>query len=412
MPQRFALLVVLLLWSITPTLGAQSAPAPSGGEGEPSASAPSTAPAEPTATVQIDPDANPDDGIEFVLPEQEPENPEADKTISNKLNDIVPDTGNESVDGAVATFNDAIGGLVQGFFAILPQLVIATLVLVVTGFLVRLIDKFSSHIFKKARIKTSLRDLFRIFVRTGVWFVALMVAAGIIFPGFGFSNLVATAGLASIAVGFAFQDIFANFFAGILILWRFPFENGDFIEVDGVSGRVEDVEIRMTLIRQTDGDLVLVPNSTIFQNNVTIYTNRPTRRVELAVGIAYGESVAEGKKVILDAVKSCETVRATPSPEVLATAFGASSIDFDVLWYTDNKPIDERRSRSEVLQAIKEALDEAGIEIPYPYRTLTFSKNEPDIIQAVAGRLGRSATVEDRGDASGGADEAPGGGEG
>ena len=403
MPKRLITtwLVGLLLWGSTGLAQPADAPATdTSGPPAPSA-APGSAPAgKPTATIQIDPDANPDDGIEFVLPDQEPEQPEADKTISNKLNEIVPDTGNESVDGAVATLNDAIGGLVQGFFAILPQLVIATLVLVITGFLVRLIDKFAGHIFTKARIKSSLRDLFRIFVRTGVWFVAFMVAAGIIFPGFGFSNLVATAGLASIAVGFAFQDIFANFFAGILILWRFPFENGDFIEVDGISGRVEDVEIRMTLIRQTDGDLVLVPNSTIFQNNVTIFTNRPTRRVELAVGIAYGEDVAEGRKIILEAVKSCETVKPTPSPEVLATAFGASSIDFDVLWYTGNKPIEERRSRNEVIEAIKKALDEAGIEIPYPYRTLTFSKNEPDIIQAVAGRMGR-----------GGADGADGSGD-
>ena len=403
MPKRLITtwLVGLLLWGSTGLAQPADAPATdTSGPPAPSA-APGSAPAgKPTATIQIDPDANPDDGIEFVLPDQEPEQPEADKTISNKLNEIVPDTGNESVDGAVATLNDAIGGLVQGFFAILPQLVIATLVLVITGFLVRLIDKFAGHIFTKARIKSSLRDLFRIFVRTGVWFVAFMVAAGIIFPGFGFSNLVATAGLASIAVGFAFQDIFANFFAGILILWRFPFENGDFIEVDGISGRVEDVEIRMTLIRQTDGDLVLVPNSTIFQNNVTIFTNRPTRRVELAVGIAYGEDVAEGRKIILEAVKSCETVKPTPSPEVLATAFGASSIDFDVLWYTGNKPIEERRSRNEVIEAIKKALDEACIEIPYPYRTLTFSKNEPDIIQAVAGRMGR-----------GGADGADGSGD-
>ena len=354
-----------------------------------------TAPPPPAAdsadgdapTVQMD--LSQMEGVEVVGAEPEVVEPVADNAVTNTLNDLMPDTGNESVDGAVNTLNSAVGELVQGFFAILPQLIIATLVLVITGFLIRLIDKLANKVFIRARVKASLRDLFRIFVRTAVWFIAFMVAAGIIFPGFGFANLVATAGLASIAVGFAFQDIFANFFAGILILWKFPFENGDFIEVDGISGRVEDVEIRMTLIRQTDGDLVLVPNSTIFQNNVTVFTNRPTRRVELAVGIAYGEDVAEGRKVILEAVKGCETVNPTPPPEVLAKTFGASSIDFDVLWHTGSKPIDERRSRNEVVEAVKKALDDAGIEIPYPYRTLTFSKNEPDIIEAVAGRMSR-----------------------
>ena len=72
---------------------------------------------------------------------------------------------------------------------------------------------------------------------------------------------------------------------------------------------------------------------------------------------------------------------------MLATAFGASSIDFDVIWWADSRPLQARRSRDQVVEAIKKALDDAGIEIPYPYRTLTFSKNEPDIIEAVAGRM-------------------------
>lgn len=352
-----------------------------------------TADGEPT-TITIDPQAS--DAIEIVTPEgeQEPE-VKADGAVSEALDRFVPDTGSESVDGAVHTLTDAVGSLIDGFIAMLPQIVIALIVLVAAGFLVRILDGLAMRIFRRARLKESLRDLFRIGIRTGVWFAALLIAAGIVFPGFGFAQLVATAGLASIAIGFAFQNIFENFFAGILILWRFPFENGDFISVDGIHGRVEDVEVRMTLIRQTDGDLVLVPNSTIFKNNVTIYTNRPTRRVELAVGIAYGEDVAEGRRVILEAVKACETVEKTPAPEVLATAFGASSIDFDVLWYTGNKPIEERRSRNEVLEAVKKALDDAGIEIPYPYRTLTFSKNEPDIIDAVAGRIAQSGPATD-----------------
>ncbi|XAM01490.1 mechanosensitive ion channel [Phycisphaeraceae bacterium D3-23] len=337
------------------------------------------------ATVEIDPSAV--DGIDVNAPEVVDE-PEVQGAVGDALEDIVPETGNESVDGAVNTLTDAVGGLVDGFIGMLPQLVIALLVIIVAAFLVKLADKLATKLMKRARLRESLRDLGRIAVRLVVWFAGLMVAAGIVFPGFGFAQLIATAGLASIAIGFAFQDIFENFFAGILILWRFPIENGDYIEVDGVMGQVEDVEIRMTKIRKTNGELVLVPNATIFKNKVTVLTNKPHRRLELAVGIAYGEDVAAGRKVILDAVKSCDTVRSDAPPEVLATAFGASSIDFLVIWWADNTPIDELRSTDQVVEAIKSALDEAGIEIPYPYRTLTFSKNEPDIIQAIAGRLG------------------------
>lgn len=362
---------------ITPLL-AQTAPAApdnsSGGEGSP--------------TIEINPDEVP--GIDVVTGEAPPEEIEVKGAVGEALEDVVPETGIDSVDASVNTLTSAIGGLVDGFIEMLPQLVIAVGVLLACAFIARLADKIACNIFKRAKLKESLRDLFRIFVRTAVWFGGIMVAAGIVFPGFGFAQLVATAGLASIAIGFAFQDIFENFFAGILILWRFPFENGDFIEVDGTMGRVEDVEIRMTLIRKTNGELVLVPNAMIYKSRVTVMTNRQMRRLELAVGIAYGEDVGEGRKVILEAVKACDSVRPDPKPEVLATSFGASSIDFDVLWWTDSKPIDERRSRDEVIEAIKKALDDAGIEIPYPYRTLTFSKNEPDIIEAVAGRMGES----------------------
>ncbi|MEM6459428.1 MAG: mechanosensitive ion channel [Planctomycetota bacterium] len=341
--------------------------------------------ADAPTTIAIDPEAA--EGIELVQPEGAPE-PEVQGAVEQALDDVVPDTGNASVDGAVNTLIDAVGGMIDGFFSAVPQLLIATLVLIVTAVVVKLADRIARKVMVRARLRESLRDLFRIFIRTAIWFAGLMTAAIIVFPGFGVSNLVATAGLATIAIGFAFQDIFENFFAGILILWRFPFENGDFIEVDGLMGKVEDVEIRMTHIRRPDGELVLVPNSTIFKNNVTVMTNRPHRRLEVAVGIAYGESVAEGRRVILEAVKGCDTVRGDAPPEVLASGFGASSIDFDVIWWADAKPLEARRSRDQVVEAIKRALDDAGIEIPYPYRTLTFSRNEPDIINAVAGRMG------------------------
>ncbi len=219
-----------------------------------------------------------------------------------------------------------------------------------------------------------------------------MLAAVIVFPGFGVGNLIATTGLLSIALGFAFQDIFENAFAGVLILWRFPLEIGDFIEVPNVSimGRVEDIEIRMTQLRLTTGELVLMPNSTIYKNVVKVLTNRDKRRITVACGIAYGEDVAEGRRVMREAVEGCPSVDRDGGHgvEVYAQAFGASSIDFEVTWWAGATPLEQRKSRDEVVEAVKAALDNAGIEIPYPYRTLTFSKNEPDIIEAIAGRTG------------------------
>jgi len=305
--------------------------------------------------------------------------------VGDAISDVVPETGNAAVDAATSKLSSAVGGMIDAFIGMLPNLVIAALVLVFTWFMAGVVRKLVKGFATRAKMRPNLVDLFIIMSRIGVWFLGFMIAASIVFPGFGPGQLIATAGLASIAIGFAFQDIFENFFAGILILMNFPFHAKDYIEVEGITGQVEDITVRMTKLRQASGELVLIPNATIFKGNVTVLTNRPRRCVELAVGIAYGEDVAEGRKVILEAVKGCDTVDTSNAPpQVLATAFGASSIDFDIIWWTGNTPIDARRSRDQVVEAVKKALDDAGIEIPYPHRTLTVSSNEPGINRALA----------------------------
>ncbi len=194
----------------------------------------------------------------------------------------------------------------------------------------------------------------------------------IMLPGLTPTKALAGLGIGSIAIGFAFKDIFENFFAGILILWRFPFETGDFIECESIRGRVHDITVRNTLIRKTSGELVVVPNATLFKNPVDILTNQKSRRVTILCGVAYDEDVDESRKVITSALESCDSIDNTRPIQVFAHQFASSSIDFEVAWWTDATPLGQRRSRDEVVAAIKRALDDAGIEIPFPYRTLVF----------------------------------------
>lgn len=297
-------------------------------------------------------------------------------------------TESDTLNDALDTLTESVGSMFESFVASLPKLAIAVVLLVITSILASILKRFVLSAAAKLKINVSLKSLFAQFAYLGVFFAGLMVVAGLLFPGFGFGQLVATAGLASIAIGFAFQDIFENFFAGILILWRFPFDKGDFIVIpaEGVDGQIEEVEIRMTRVRQTSGELVLVPNATIYKSVVQVLTNKPIRRVTVMCGIAYGESVGEGRQVIRAAVESCETVNRDKPIQIFANGFGASSIDFEVTWWTGARPVDIRQSRDEVIEAVKKGLDDANIEIPYPYMTLTMSKNEPDIIDAVRGR--------------------------
>ena len=297
-----------------------------------------------------------------------------------------------TLETALDTLNKSIADLIDSVVAKLPQLAIALLIFLLTALLATIARRIARGLLAKTRLRQSLRDLFTIFIGLCVWFVGLMVIAGIVFPGFGMGQLVATAGLVSIAVGLAFQDIFENFFAGILILWKFPFEPGDFIEIEaeGIVGKVEDIEIRMTMVRLTSGELVTVPNSTVYKSPIRILTNQRSRRQTVAAGVAYGEDVGIARDVIRKAVESCETVHKDRPIEIFLTGFGASSMDYEVTWWCGPTPLEQRRSRDEVVEAVKRALDEAGIEIPYPYRTITFTKNEPLIYQT----LGRNVPPE------------------
>lgn len=255
-----------------------------------------------------------------------------------------------------------------------PQILLAVMLLVVTWLIARLVVFVFRRAMRRSSLRRSLILVLQKLIAVTIWTIGLLIAATIIFPNLTPANLVAGLGLGSIAVGFAFKDIFENFLAGVLILLREPMRIGDFIECNGVEGRVEEITLRDTYIRQVDGQLVLVPNAMLFQNAVYVLTDKPIRRITVMCGVAYDEDIDEARDVIKSAVENVKSVNTSQPVEIFAQAFGSSSIDFEVTWWTESKPIDVRESRDEVVAAVKRALDDAGIEIPFPYRTLTFKE--------------------------------------
>ena len=288
---------------------------------------------------------------------------------------------------SVKTLFRQLHNMWQGFITLLPKLVIAAVVLAITWLAARVISSLIAKAANRANSRPSLVNLMRQLSYMAVWVFGAIVAATIVFPGLNVGNLVATLGLTSIALGFAFKDIIENFLAGVLILWRFPIEIGDWIEVEGTVGKIEHVNVRNTQLRQTDGDLVIIPNATIFKNPVVNLTDLRDRRVIITVGIAYSENVDRGRGVIADAVERCRTVRKAENRpiQVFAQEFADSSINFEVAWWTGSTPLETRKSRDEVVASIKRALDDEGIEIPFPYRTLTFKEPLTTVRQAAAG---------------------------
>ncbi len=283
----------------------------------------------------------------------------------------------EDIAGVVDAVNNTFAQIWTSFLEHIPYLAAGFIVLLLTWIAVALVRRAVGKALTRGGARGSLRELAKRLVSIGIWIAGLLLAAMFWFPGLTPTTALGGIGLLSVAIGLAFQDIFENFFAGVLLLWRFPFENGDFIECDGITGEVEDITVRMTQLRLTTGEMVLVPNAILYKNPVNILTNRGSRRVSITCGVSYDTDVDEAVSAITDAVKRCDSVARDKPVQVFPAGFGASSIDIEVAWWTKARPVDIRSSRGEVVTSIKRELDNRQIEIPFPYRTLTFKEPLP-----------------------------------
>jgi len=262
----------------------------------------------------------------------------------------------------------------SSFVERLPYILLGLTVILVTWAGTALVNKAVISAARRAKTRHSLAELFSRLATMTVWIIGFLLAAMVMFPGLTPSKALGGLGLISVAVGLAFKDIFENFFAGMLILWKFPFENGDFVELETdrgmVAGEVVDVQLRMTLIREISNELRVVPNAEMYKAPLRINTWKPLRRDTLKVQVPYAQNIPQAREVLLTATKSCNKVESSPEVYVFANEFAESGVEFSVHWWTGSAPLTMWQARDEVIEAVKQAFDDAGIEIPYPHRKL------------------------------------------
>ena len=215
-----------------------------------------------------------------------------------------------------------------------------------------------------------------------VWVAAVTVAFTL--AGYGaFLSAFAVFGSAlALAVGFAAQDLLGNFVAGVFILRDKPFQVGDWIEWDGNTGRVEDIDLRVSRIRTFDNEQITVPNGDLANSAVTNPVAYETLRQKFVFGIGYDADIAEATDIIIEKAEAHPDIMADPGPSVRLVELGGSDVGLQSRWWIDDPDRgDFVRVRSEYVTAVKEAFDEAGIDIPYVHRQLTGSV---EVVDAVA----------------------------
>ena len=274
---------------------------------------------------------------------------------------------NEAIDTIIEALLDLLAQAVK----ILPSLLSAVIMLFLTKYAVQIVSNIVSRISQKT-IDNSLQLLLNQACRVGISTMGILLACVIAFPGLELGDIIATLGIGSIAVGFAFQDIFKNFLAGIILLVEEPFKIGDEIAIGNYVGKVEDISIRTTEIFTYQGEKVLLPNSSIFTDAVRVVTAFNYRRTDLAVGVDYNTPLPQAKKLLYETITNVSGVVKDPTPEIDLVNFGDSSIDFVVRYWSSSPQKQFRNIQTLAIIAIKKALDEADITIPYPIRTLYY----------------------------------------
>ena len=277
---------------------------------------------------------------------------------------------------------DSANEIVVGFVERIPYFVASIIVILIFWFLSIV---FKKVVYKLLGSRSRHQNLVKVFQRVGgalIIFIGFMIAMVIAVPGFTPAKLIGALGIGSVAIGFAFKDIFQNLLSGILLLISEPFRIGDQIVSGDYEGTVEDIKIRATTIKTYDGRQVVIPNSDLYTSALTVNTAYKQRRLQVAVGIGYEDDIEAAKAEILQALNKVESVSKKAQPSVIATGFGDSTIDLMVRWFIeDGTQANKVTSIHQVIVEIKSALDAAGVNIPFPIRTIDLS--DPSVTSIV-----------------------------
>src|SRR6476661_10704747 len=277
------------------------------------------------------------------------------------------------IDKVYKLISDKITNWSVSFVKLLPNLVIAILILVLGFYLAKIIKKFSLKMITKVSHLPTINNLFASFMYLTTIGITIFVVLDIVNLDKAVTTALAGAGILGLALAFAFQDIAANFMSGVFISFRKPFNIGDLVEIKVYMGRIESINLRDTSISTLQGQRVIIPNKEIFQNPIKNYTSTYKRRLDLKIGISYGEDLEKVRAIVIQEVSKLKLRDESRQVEVFFVEFNDSSIDFNVrVWLSSTEQVRYQEARSETIILIKKAFDEQGIIIPFPITTLDF----------------------------------------
>lgn len=261
---------------------------------------------------------------------------------------------------------DSMDGLLTNLFARLPYFVAGLLVLLLSWLIARIFRSVFLSASRKTNLDMRLRILISRLIVIAIFILGIFTALTIIIPTFSFGSLIAGLGFTSFIVGFATKDILNNLLSGFLILWKQPFEIGDYVFVKDKQGTVEYIGIRTTQLRMDEGEIILMPNGDMYSNPLVLRAASAERRMKLKISVGYDEDIGNVKSIILSVVELTAGVVKEPKTTVYVTDLVAEGVNLSILFWiktSENKPLEVFDA---VATGIKNALSKANISLYSP----------------------------------------------
>ncbi|NJK39903.1 MAG: mechanosensitive ion channel family protein [Oscillatoriales cyanobacterium RM2_1_1] len=262
----------------------------------------------------------------------------------------------------------------------LPSLIGAILVVIVTWGVARIVRYVAFSWAQRTEGDSNTELLIGRLSYGGVWVLGSVIALGVL--GLNFGALLGALGLTSVAIGFSLKDVLSNYISGVILLAARPFKINDQVVIKDYEGTITQIQLRATTMKTYDGRVVYIPNQEVFQSSIINNTASARRRSSIIVGIDYGEDISRARTVILDRLSQMKDIETSPPPDLLVKELAPSTVNLEVRFWVDSRRSGFLSTTSEAAQAIKESLEESGIDMPTDIYTLVF-RNQP--IQLIEG---------------------------
>lgn len=262
---------------------------------------------------------------------------------------------------------------IKDFIKLLPNIIIAAVILVLGVLLANLIQKLARKFFTKISRNNALIRLFSTLVYVFIVGIAIFSALTILQLDKAVTSILAGAGIIGLALAFAFQDIAANFISGVFISFRRPISVGHIVKVKDYMGKVEEINMRDTKLRTFQGQMVIIPNKDVYQNPIENFSLLGKRRYDITIGVSYGDDLEKVKEITLNTVADLPGLSEDDKTTMFYNEFAGSTINFVLrLWVKSPEQADYLQVGSEAIVRIKKAFDSNNIMLPFPTTTLDF----------------------------------------